>query len=624
MTNFLRFVIPLLLAWSGHAAGSVQQSVYQLAQTNNWVVAFIWTGDASSGSVPNTAAQLSGCCQGYLITQVETVPGSTAPTNGYSVAINDAAGVDALAGAAASLSSTTAQSFAASTSAPPVQGSFTLVITGQSVASAKGTVYVFLSKPGTVNLATLNRGGTTSSPNWLTIANPPFADARIYNFTPQSPGGNLAIGSNVITMRPMPPGITSASTTSGGVNRHFLYIVGGTGTAEAVPITAWTSGTVTVTCISAHTGNWTIQSASGGVQEAMEFAWANAMSVRYYGSAFNQTGSKFTNVNIYGPIYTPPGWGNTIDFRGVNFTVLLTSAWTSSDAWVIDSLDFSHYYIGNQIYWPSQPNGSAIFRLNPQLANGEALIGMATSTIEFGVIVPALANGAPGTSGYGIRISSLTPSSVTSGLNIHWQQINGGQYGLFLDNPTSTFGFNANTLSGYISGQGVANVQIGTSNAGSTLLYGNTWNFSGYTGTTAGFISYGQHDSFFGSLAGGAGDAFQFKAGSMSNAVHAAELAVGGSAFNNAGVGNRLFMGGATLRTTLSVGASPYIYQNLTGRTLTIFISGVSITSVGIGIDGSSFDSNTTIATNTFLSLPPDGWLKIIYSAGAPFVFTYY
>lgn len=145
----------ILFAVSAFAQGRVQQTTTQLGNTNNWVVAFNWTGDTSSGAVPATVARLDNCCQGYLITQVETVPGSVAPTSGYSVAINDAAGVDTLGGVGASLSNTAAQSFPTSLSSPPVQGTFSLVITGQSVGGATGKVYVFLSKPGQVNVAAL-------------------------------------------------------------------------------------------------------------------------------------------------------------------------------------------------------------------------------------------------------------------------------------------------------------------------------------------------------------------------------------------------------------------------------------------------------------------------------------
>ena len=90
-----------------------------------------------------------------------------------------------------------------------------------------------------------------------------------YMFAAQSPGGNLSVGLNVITLAPVPNGIYGTSLG------HPLYISGGTGTAEAVAIGGGTavagapSGTVIVTCANAHSGAWTIGSASGGIQEAI-------------------------------------------------------------------------------------------------------------------------------------------------------------------------------------------------------------------------------------------------------------------------------------------------------------------------------------------------------------------
>lgn len=90
-----------------------------------------------------------------------------------------------------------------------------------------------------------------------------------YMFAAQSPGGSLNAGLNVITLAPVPQGIYGTSLG------HPLYISGGTGAAEAVTIGGGTavagasSGTVIVTCVNAHSGAWTIGSASGGIQEAI-------------------------------------------------------------------------------------------------------------------------------------------------------------------------------------------------------------------------------------------------------------------------------------------------------------------------------------------------------------------
>lgn len=84
-----------------------------------------------------------------------------------------------------------------------------------------------------------------------------------YNFPPVSPGSSLAVGSNSITIAPLPQGIAVGNS---------LYISGGTGTAEVVPITGVSGNTIIVTCAYIHTGTWTIQSATGGLQEAIAAA----------------------------------------------------------------------------------------------------------------------------------------------------------------------------------------------------------------------------------------------------------------------------------------------------------------------------------------------------------------
>jgi hypothetical protein len=98
--------------------------------------------------------------------------------------------------------------------------------------------------------------------------------AQDYNFVPITSGGSLVIGSNSIVLNPLPQGITI-----GG----YLYISGGSGTAEAVPITGLSGNTAIVTCVNTHGGGWTVQSASGGLQEAI--------------GAANPTGNKIIIAN---------------------------------------------------------------------------------------------------------------------------------------------------------------------------------------------------------------------------------------------------------------------------------------------------------------------------------------
>lgn len=108
--------------------------------------------------------------------------------------------------------------------------------------------------------------------NLSKIPSSAFISSSAYVFTPQSPGGSLTVGANPIVLSPVPQGV------NGTDNGHFLYISGGTGTPEPVPIIGGTavagaaSGTVIVTCANAHSGAWTIQSATAGIQEALQKA----------------------------------------------------------------------------------------------------------------------------------------------------------------------------------------------------------------------------------------------------------------------------------------------------------------------------------------------------------------
>lgn len=91
-----------------------------------------------------------------------------------------------------------------------------------------------------------------------------------YDFAAQSPGGSLTVGTNVITVSPVPLGV------NGSDQNHYLYISGGAGAAEAVLITGGTavsgaaSGTLFIACANAHSGAWTIRSATAGIQEAIQ------------------------------------------------------------------------------------------------------------------------------------------------------------------------------------------------------------------------------------------------------------------------------------------------------------------------------------------------------------------
>ncbi len=91
-----------------------------------------------------------------------------------------------------------------------------------------------------------------------------------YNFPSQTPGGVITGGfSASISLSPCPLGVNGSDAS------HYVYLAGGSGTAESVLITGGscasgaTSGTLVFTPANTHSGAWTVSSASSGVQEAI-------------------------------------------------------------------------------------------------------------------------------------------------------------------------------------------------------------------------------------------------------------------------------------------------------------------------------------------------------------------
>jgi hypothetical protein len=117
-----------------------------------------------------------------------------------------------------------------------------------------------------------NTGNNTT----LQFTSKPVAYAVDYAFPAQSPGGSLSVGNNSVTFTPVPNGVNGTDTA------HVLYVSGGTGTAEACLITGGSgtqgqaSGSIIINCVNTHTGAWTVQSATGGIQEAMIFVGSGA------------------------------------------------------------------------------------------------------------------------------------------------------------------------------------------------------------------------------------------------------------------------------------------------------------------------------------------------------------
>ena len=128
------------------------------------------------------------------------------------------------------------------------------------------------------NNALIWASGTGVGCNTITGGSTQQVFAAAYNFSPILPGGTLtATVAATVTLTPGPPGVLPGAT-------YYLYVSGGSGTAEAVNATggsctgvAVSSCTVTFTPANNHSGAWTVRSASGGIKEALVYCAANTL-----------------------------------------------------------------------------------------------------------------------------------------------------------------------------------------------------------------------------------------------------------------------------------------------------------------------------------------------------------
>lgn len=114
-SRLLKFCCMILLVFlvcvpPAAAAGSVTFSdEVKTSEGDMWEIKATCTGDASDGTVPDTAIPLD--LRGWVLYQVETVPGTDAlaPTGTYAIAVVNTRGTDLLQGFGAARSATVKQ-----------------------------------------------------------------------------------------------------------------------------------------------------------------------------------------------------------------------------------------------------------------------------------------------------------------------------------------------------------------------------------------------------------------------------------------------------------------------------------------------------------------------------------
>ncbi len=132
------------------------------------------------------------------------------------------------------------------------------------------------------------------------IGRKPAYDIREYAFSrvigSRVTGSLSTSGANTLTFTSCPKGVSGADAN------HYLYVSGGTGTAESVLITSGTcasgaiaGGTVAFTTVNIHTGAWAIGTATSGIQEALNASAIDNLTLY---------GARISNVYIPAGIFT--------------------------------------------------------------------------------------------------------------------------------------------------------------------------------------------------------------------------------------------------------------------------------------------------------------------------------
>ncbi len=205
-----------------------------------------------------------------------------------------------------------------------------------------------------------------------TVSSPPRGvfPAASYNFPAVAPGGSIVIGSNTINIAPGIPGLSGTDTG------HYLYVSGGTGTAEPCLVTGGTaisgvSGTIVMTCANTHTVAWTISSVLAGVPEAAYSACASGGgTILMTPGAFTSNGTwsvTCSNIKLQGGGGACCGLGTTISRTG-NFGDSIVVGSPTAFVNMFQMFDISmtqvlNYVSGNPVTIVNKPTTGAHIRM---------------------------------------------------------------------------------------------------------------------------------------------------------------------------------------------------------------------------------------------------------------------
>lgn len=188
----------------------------------------------------------------------------------------------------------------------------------------------------------------------------------------QSPSGTLTGGTPAtVTLNPCPQGIDPSFliANSDTITGDYWVYISGTGTAEAVYVTAttctsasWTgsnSGTITFTPANSHSAGWTVGTATSGIQEAINWGQQIISTARGVTvltpdtSAFN--GFAIDGAPIYAPIMTHGNFTSIVSRGGTRLSQQFLGAGIVMGDWDAGANNYFYTTLRNITFAPTYP-----------------------------------------------------------------------------------------------------------------------------------------------------------------------------------------------------------------------------------------------------------------------------
>lgn len=392
-------------------------------------------------------------------------------------------------------------------------------------------------------------------------------------------------------------------------------------------------------------GNWAIAKPTGGrlsisstitsgIQEAIDYANQNGYRLAVDGGWIGSQGKPI--MSCTGQIKFPARAISRYNFYGCNIWFTGSAA---TDFIVIETQDQCNLdFGGSQIVHSGVGAGNgATVLIKPTLDNGESFVGVTSSRFNFGVLVAANGlSGIPnGTRGYCLVIdtSGYYPGyAAGSGIIINCgftaEELNGGINAILIQNPyalnpvrNNRFIFDSIHTQG-----GTAGIQIGTSAAAADLIFLNKWDVI-ISEANIGISTWSGH-SYNG------GDRFEVlgtgNPGMLLNSTARGHLITTPStraAFpitNNSNYKSTIRIiqpNDQSVKATIAVGASPFVWQNPYGMDANVITQGGNVSLISYSGDGGVFTN--TGQTQGVIKVPPGDFLSWTYTV-APTVTAWY